>query len=802
MDSRLLVGPPGSGKTLRMLRCARERAGRGGRVWWVGLPAQRAHVLRLATREGALLGFEFLTPQQLAYRVLADARRLRPLLTGTGRLALVGEALLSDRDDPPTPGEARLFAGAIAEAKRHGLTADAVPGGDAETERLRRVFEGYERLKGEAWDYDDFRLGATSFLETLAARDPRTKGLAPDLVVLDGLREIAPLDFRLLRALARQVPVRMALAVPPPGVRPDEVLPARADVTVHAHAFANPVAEVRWVLRDVKAQLAAGVDPLDLAVIVPRDRSRAVAALADEYGLPLMDETPRGLADRPEGRRLLDLLELPEHPTASRLLAVPQLHGLGVAALDAGVAGRDAMLALARSRGEEGLWLGWLERLEVPDGDPMPWAEGVVDQALAALREDAAVSEEPSAPARAEGAEEARREEARFRDHALQRVAEARRVASGRHVRPWWAALLQETTTFARPDAGVALLHPVQASGRRFRRAWLVGARAGAYGAGEREDYFVPEDLRASLADAFARAGLPRRFLGRSEAEFAELRARGDVTVVTVAEGDQGGRVAPETALTGASPGPAPVLPAGSRLELPGIVPYRQPDGPVALGSAEVESLGRYARCGFRYWAEERLRPEQTEAPVWLELRRALLRRRRWHPDELRELAADHVWAADWIARHREALASFTFGVDLREPPAKAGVGAWARLDAARRVDGEAVVVRFVAPGSVADEADAERILEARSREYWAAAHLFERYGRSIRRVHLWVWPLEGDPVPFPARGLGASWWPMKRVRRDVARALPDWQAGRVVPRPGWACRDCRVFDVCREGRR
>lgn len=795
MDPYLLVGPPGSGKTSRMLRSARDVASAGGRVLWVGLPAQRSHVLRLATEEGPLLGFEFLTPQQLAYRLLSDARRLRPLLTGTGRLALVGEALLADRSHPPTPGEARLFARAIAEAKRHGLTPDRIPGRDPETARLRRVFVAYERLKDDAWDYDDFRLGATTHLEEEAADDSRAAaGLDPDLVILDGFREISPPDARLVRALARRVPVRMALAAAPPGARPDEVLPARADVEVRGHLFPNPVAEARWVLRDVKAELAAGADPLDLAVIVPPGRARAVAALAEEFGVPLMDETPRGLTDRPEGRRLLSLLELPEHPTATRLLAVPELHRLGVAALDAGVAGRDAILALARERGEESRWLDWLDRLEVPERDEMPWGEALVDHALDAVRAEAFAFGAAPGP----DDEERWREEERFREHALQRLAEARRVATGTHVRAWWAALLQETVTYERPDAGVALLHPVQASGRRFRRAWLLGASDGAYGTGEREDYFVPEDLRSPLADAFARARLPRRFLGRGEAEFAELRARGDVTIVTAPEGDQGGRVTPDAALLGPHPTLPPPRPAGSRLELAGVEPYRQPEGAVPLGGAEVEVLGRYARCPFRHWAEGRLDPDDDERPAWAEVRRALTGRRRWTAADLRALAAHHPAFGPWLEEHAEDLARFSFGVELRE----GGDGPRARLDAARREDGEAVLVRLAAPGAATSEADAQRILDARSREYWAAAYLFEHHGRRVRRVHLWVWPIGGAPVPFPARGLGAPWGRMKRVRRDVGVALADWREGNVAPRPGWICRDCGVFDVCREGRR
>lgn len=803
MSLALIAGPPGSGKTTRMIEGARGAAERGERVWWVGLPSQRDAVLRALVRDGPLLGVEVLTLQQLAYRLLSDARRLRPLLTGTGRLATVGEALLEDQNEPPSPGEARLFARAIAEAKRHLTGPGALPGTDAETRRLRRVWRAYERRKGDAWDYDDFRREAAEWLGSGAAdRDAAPAGawpLLPDRVLVDGLREIGPLDLRLLDGLARHVPVTLAVAIPPPGRTPDVTLPPRDDVEVRRHRFANPVAEARWVLRDVKAELAAGADPLDLALIVPTGRARAIAALADEAGVPLMDETPRGLADRPEGRRLLDLLELGEQPSASRLLAVPELHGLGAAALADGVAGHDAIRRLAEARGEGELWRSWRNRLE-PGEDVLAWGAELVTAALDAAVEGDGAGEgddgldEGSDPL---GDAPDRRAE-RFRDHALQRLAEARRVASGPRLRRWWAALLQEEVRFARPNAGVALLHAVQASGRRVRRAWIVGAAEGAHLVGEREDYFVPEEERVGWAAAFERPALPRRYLGRQAAEAAELRARGDVTVVTVPEADQGGPIAPDASLLGGPTEPPPQRPAASALELGGTEPYRPPEGPVPLGAPTVGRLARFARCGLRAWAERRVRDEE-ETPAWLRLRRRLRERTAWPADELRAVAEETPEHAAWLDEHAEALAGFSFGVELRA----ADDGPVAVLDGAHREDRVATLLRFAAPGAVRDAGDAEALLDASAREYWAAGHLLERHGRQVRAVRFRVWPVGGAPVDFPERGpVARRWGRFDRVRREVDGALPAWRAGEVRPSPGFVCRDCPVFDFCREGRR
>src|SRR5688572_15850992 len=137
---QLLVAPPASGKTTYLINLARAATEQGKRVWWVGLPSQRSYVYRRATEAGALLALEFLSGQQVYYRLLANALKLKPLVVGTGRLALVGEALLNLRQELPAPGEARLFANAIAEAKRFGVTHKGIHGVDEESQRLRDVF--------------------------------------------------------------------------------------------------------------------------------------------------------------------------------------------------------------------------------------------------------------------------------------------------------------------------------------------------------------------------------------------------------------------------------------------------------------------------------------------------------------------------------------------------------------------------------------------------------------------------------------------------------------------------------------
>jgi ATP-dependent helicase/nuclease subunit B len=186
-----VLGPPASGKTALALDWALRVLERRGRVLWVGLPHQRAYVYRLLGARGAFLGLEFLSLQALYYRVLAEAGWLRPLLPGAGRVALVGEALRELMGPGVAPGEARLFARAIAELKRSGLSPFALPK-EGEAGRLRRVYLAYERLKRGSLDYDDFR--------HKAIRAPLRLYPEPSLVVVDGFREVGPLDLRFLGA--------------------------------------------------------------------------------------------------------------------------------------------------------------------------------------------------------------------------------------------------------------------------------------------------------------------------------------------------------------------------------------------------------------------------------------------------------------------------------------------------------------------------------------------------------------------------------------------------------------------------
>ncbi len=796
MGWNLTASPPGSGRTTAMVELARAACSNGKRVWWVGLPAQRAYVLHELTAGGVtVLGLEFMSSQQMFYRLLTHANRIQPMLIGSAALVRVAEAMRRVTGSLPNPGEAHLFSRAIAEAKRHGVTADdyGALAADEEQRRLAAVFSAYEELKG-AWDYDDVRMTAA-----LLAQAGQLKCEA-DLVIVDGLREVGPLDLTLYRALAEQVEVHVNVDRVPPGVAPTTEARQPWPVTYERYVAPNPVSEARWVMRSLKRDLVTGgFRPLELAIICPPGRARALVALADEYGLPLMDEAPLALVDQPLGQRLVDLLELVEHPTPARLLAVPELQGLAALALEYGVAGGDAVGLLASEHGHGATWRRWLARLEVA-GDPVEWARELLQGVLAA------------------GGELPRE----FEESALEKAQEAARlVTGGPGFRAWWVALLQDSRRARREPAGVALVTATLASGRRWRKAYLLGAVEGAFAANEAEDYFLPEEQRLPPPEAYRVRGMPRRFQGRGEQLAADLLTRADHMVVTAPQASQDGQLVPDTALVGAAPGELPAVQAASPLELEQDAGYRAPLSAAPLGNPTAERLRRYRQCSFRVWGEDTLRrgPEyEDDLPAWRRLVADLLgeRNSRLTLARLAEIGSRYPEAARWLLAHGEELQRLTFNVSMfggegraaahlhaaRREPLASGPGSSARAapgDPANQPQ-RAVLYRFVAPGSVTDDAGARDYLRDRWTEYYAAYGLLNQRGHNVERVDVVVWPVLGEPHSAHGHGVARS-FSLARQRRDwVGEELPAFLAGQVAPKPGFHCRTCPVFDLCREG--
>lgn len=772
-----------------MVEVARRALDGGSRVWWLALPNQRGFVLRRVTEGGyTALGLEVMSAQQAFYRILTRAESLQPLTTGNARLVRVAQALAEVAGALPLPGEARLFSYAIAEAKRFGLGPSDIAEVESETDpeiaRLALVFGAYERALADSWDYDDVRSQAAALL----IKDPEAGAAAceADVIIVDGMRELGPLELRLLTSLARHRQVHLTLPEAPSGMTPTRTLPPPvATGRVERYLAPNPVAELRFVMNSLKRDLfEARLEPLDLALIVPPGLAPAALVMAEEYGVPLMDESPRALADVPGGRQLLDLIELAAQPTASRLLAVPELAPLANAALQAGVSGADAIRRLAAALGLAQLWEAWSSNLTA-HGDLAAWADWLVREVLP--------RSVPGLPAE-------------LQRTALALAQEAQRLGPDPEgFQAWWAALLRDTRSQRRERGGVALTSATQASGRRFVKAYIVGATEGVYRAFESEDYFVPEERRLDIDVVMQRLGLPRRLQGRDPRIVDELLQRADALVITAAEADQAGPLTPAAGLLGTGASPLPAVPIGSRLELHSGEGYRPSFGKVSLPpSPAAELLRQYDVCAFRAWGERAL-GEQRAAATWSEeLRLALLARSKHAPDDLAELSKRFPQAATWLARHEGLLGDLTFRAVFRGHgvAVRSEVDAGLRRDVGSRGRSLARLYHLVAPDPLLDWNRARELLRERWSEHWAAKILLEHRTNPADIVEVWVWPLLGDPLRVDSSDNAYVKSKIERVATSLEAAFVRYQRGDVGPTPGYQCSDCPVFDVCRYGDR
>ncbi len=805
MSLEYLIGPAGSGKTDALLETARELCRSGRRVLWIGLPQQRNHILSRLSRDGGVVGFEYISEQQLCYRLLSRARQLKPLKVGTERLALIGAVLRELLEDVPMPGEARLFAAAIAELKRNGVdpAAARILAFDRESVRLAEVYARYEEHKGDAWDYDDYRSQALQ----LARRGEADSGV--ELIIVSGYRELLPMTVQLYTQLSKAVDVRVAL----PDL-PD--LPSDADFSEtdwqpdssavrSAFRAPNEVEEARWVLRSIKQELATGTDMSELALVVPRASLWAYVALAEDYGVPLMPELQRSLADSRAGHMLLELINLAdEFITPSALLVLPGLEQLAAVALDRRISGRAALLRLALQldarEAEAAEEAGeaapdshherlqhWLRRMDQEQPGP-DWAVNLVQLVVQELMEEDFAAQDAQA----------------FAGQALQRAREAAQLGEGDSFRAWWAALLEDTRLPVREPAGVALLSPELSSGRHYRRAWLAGVTEGQYLPGPAEDYFLPEELRSPGADV---GELPRRFTAQTRLVLDELLQLADELTVTYAQSSQGGQNTPQQELVGAAAGVLPELPAGNSFELQaGFSPSLSHDldaSLVTLPRPEVRWLMRYGECPHREWTVNLLRrtgdAEPAEVNSWQRLRRDLVRSDSLTAADLDRLALEHPPAAAWLGAHASLLLQLRFGLYLPQPK---GAALRARVDAAGRIDGLFSIFRLVGPEDAADSSAATELISSGQAERWLANYMLEVARKPERLVRIFVWPIGSAPLEAGQPGgqdVNQRWLRIGLGMLDDH--LETYQEGVVAPRPGFRqCRSCTVRDFCRRG--
>ena len=351
---------------------------------------------------------------------------------------------------------------------------------------------------------------------------------------------------------------------------------------------------------------------------------------------------------------------------------------------------------------------------------------------------------------------------------------------------------------FDQPKGGVALVTAVLVSGRQFQKAYLMHAVEGAYTVGEGEDYFIPEEYRGSLETTFARLGLPKRFLGRDQFLYAELLSRARELVITFPEADQGGPLVPEVGLIDLSQTQRlPLLPAASRLELPSPSSYRADFKLLKHGNISLQKLQRYDQCAFRYWAEERIK-NNDPVPWWRKLLDEMREYKRLNVARFEVLKGNYPEAAVWLNDHAGKLEGLQFG----ETVSTEDDGFRAYIDAVVRSGSEIHFYRFVEPGLIKSMPEAAEYIDGRWNEFWAAGYMLGRYKGRISKVQVFIWPVLGEPIAAFDGGITYVWKRIINRQDKINAAYERFASGDTLPKPGFHCRECDVFDVCREGKR
>jgi ATP-dependent helicase/nuclease subunit B len=834
----LLTGPAGSGKTRTAVNRALESAKRGERVIVLTLPNQRAQFLERLAANGPSLGVEVTNLQNIAYRLLDRLGENRPVVLNPGRVALTARILERTLERSVGPGEARLYARAVAECKRFGFVPQTT--GEPYQDTLAQVYAGYEAalVVSDLQDLDDVRLRLTQLLET----QPLELGAH---LIVDGYRSFNPSEVEVIRALSNIA--RSSLVTLPAGspdthleawahpLRPAEIraIGSRLNATVkrldgsgkpwaglpkivRLETYSNPVEEARATLRQIKTLMHEGARAQDIAIVIPNPVFvRVLEALGREYTVPIAPETQGGALETPDGRKLEALLAAPARDYPVRELRAlsglePDLARLADALEQAGVAAgssayplvcfdQDALAALERVRtiaqppetGTAAELVAWFEALLERFVRDAPFAES----ARVIAREAARILE-PTSQTSMTGAG--------FTD---------------------WLRNLLSSLQVTHPDAGrgVAVVTAEEISGRRFDHVFVIGATDGAYKSGDGEDFFVPEEQRDQLEQLLRLIpGLPEKLNGLEDSSFFDVLTRANSSLnVSHPRAERGASLRAHPRLTqlgaGSKNSSEPPLTA-STLELAAAAhqPSAQPRAAWQIkpqSTARANDLERAAQCNLRSWADAVLpAPARASGLVTDELLRSWgskMRRAKWKGEDTNALEAVPE-------EHKDRLASLASGFRARleqviearvpgQPGVDVQLGYRANLDGIEfTLDG----VRFKRdPSGQIRSTEIFRVLEdandgysqfmnpERQREWWFAHAMAER--GSI--VTFWAWDLNNQPKfvmnlekPYAQRRLAESLVALEETKRAL-------ETGSITANPGFHCRLCAQRDVCRE---
>ena len=336
----IISGPPGSGKTERLVALAAQRVEADRFASTLVLVPTARHGdqfrRRVVERCGVALNLEVATLNLFSRRV-ADGSAVQPLDVAIELLQRATheqiEAGGAARFGPiaDTPGLHALLARAVTELVSAGVEPPAIVeaagrAGSADHAALAAVYAAYRRLL-EDREWRDPR--ETPTLAAEAVEDGRD---VPGLALVDSFEFLSPRELALVAALARRTEVAIALdregsertrwtaqrldALVAGAVH--EELPSRAvTARVEARSAFDAEAQLREIARSIKQTLAgdASLRPSDFAVVFRQATPQLTLArrVFAEYELPFDPAAGERLASRPFGAWVLQLLRLPAH---------------------------------------------------------------------------------------------------------------------------------------------------------------------------------------------------------------------------------------------------------------------------------------------------------------------------------------------------------------------------------------------------------------------------------------------------------------------------------------------------------
>ena len=771
MPLHLHVGPPASGKTHSLLELAANTSSPLHALWWVGLPHQRertqyraATALARDNHTRALPRFEFLTLQQLLYRLIETHDDIPPPLAAPGlQLAHAAIAVQRAFARPPSPGEAHLYLHGIRDVKRAHLAPNELPDTPTGTQ-LARVIHQYEAVRAGRWaDYEDYRLRALELLANPNQHQPSRT------IIIDGFLEFPPADLRLIEALAKRTATHLTLEHDIPTLQRDTTThyQPRAPRQRQHYRHSNPLEETRWVLRAIKRDLHARISPHELAIIAPPEAHHAFEALAETYGVPLRSSRPPTLAQTRAGRLLQRLLAFTHDLGPDALRAIPQLAPLARALSERNLHGSEAAERVATTLGLHEPLTRWREHLALPTRTEQ--ANAWITRALDTLEEL-----DPELPHHQDWGE--LREQLRLRGGEASQI-DLQRLAT------WWPLLLEQYSDPSERPHGVALLEPDAATGLQYQRTYLVRASVGAYEHAITEDYFVSDDERVPRDPR--QHGLPKRVSDRSDRLAAHLLERAHTLIISYPAADQDAPLENDPRLLTQQTTDAPPLPAGNTHETrTTLTPPPPRDMRVRIDphtNVRLRDLQRLhdTRRGFRAHFE-RLTRDRHQTPPWLELIGALTHATRLTNTRLTALQRDYPNHARWLTQHQQRLKRLALGVRIPHPS-----GAHALVHGLRRHHNTLEMTHFTASDS---DPDSLRERLSKDWERRQAAHALENaFALPITAV---AWPIGGEPLTLGELHV-------KDEPRAIENAMQRYRAGDAHPNNGFHCRTCPLTRLC-----